>query len=234
MENTSYRIISKNSQLFFDKIFYKPTKLYFNEIKILKQLDHKNIIKYVDSYQSNNCYHLIVEYFRGVPLNKKENLSLKEKMAVLMKIVDTLIYIHHKGVIHCDLKESNILIDNNNEIKLIDFGISIFSNENYEVNYGTLFYAAKEQILKEKLTFATDIYAFGILAYKFITSNYPYKDIKTKLLEPIPKIMLNLDGIENDLTLLISKCTAKNPDYRYQTAEDLKKDLQVLYSKIRY
>ena len=158
------------------------------ERQILANLSHANIAKLIDGGSTDEGLpYLVMEYIDGLPIDKycdTNNLSLNRRLALFRKVCEAVDYAHHQLVVHRDLKPSNILVDNNGEPKLLDFGIAKLLEEGaYEhtvavtregVRAMTPEYASPEQVRGEPISVATDVYALGVLLYKLMTGTSPY------------------------------------------------------------
>ena len=189
-------IIKKEDEYYaLKKISLKENK--FNEeniekakerINYLSKLNNKYIIKYYDYYIENDYLYILMEY--GGEMNLKKfikNYKLKNQLIdldiilnIIKQIVIGLKGIHHSNLIHRDLKPENILINNKNEIKICDFGISKKLNINKKYiksNPGaSIFYLAPERIKGDLYNNKVDIYALGCIIYELFTTNEYYMD----------------------------------------------------------
>jgi len=172
-------------------------KQFLYERQILASLDHPNIARlYTGGVWRDEQPWLAMEYIDGLPLDdycKTNKLSLEDRIHLFIKICDTVHFAHQNLIVHRDLKPSNIMITNDGEPKLLDFGVSKLMSRRPELgitklNYNTeIFpfsgdYASPEQIRKEKITTSVDIYSLGIILYSLLTGYKPYS---TKALSPI-------------------------------------------------
>ena len=176
------------------------------EIKFLKQLNHKNIIKFKGKRIKNNIPRMVLEYAKGGSLedllkkknkpnqnnenNQNNQLPLNFKLKLIKQLADAIIYIHEKKIIHCDIKSSNILLDKEYEdeednpnnypnLKLIDFGLSVKIGE--IVPGYTIVYTAPE-ILKDEKTEgepSLDVFIFGSVCYEILIQKKPYYEKKS-------------------------------------------------------
>ncbi|CAD8160254.1 unnamed protein product [Paramecium pentaurelia] len=154
------------------------------EIHILKLLDHPNIIKYVNTIETQMDINLIVEYGGSKNLRSYlkqfPNRKLDEDDAKLMfrQIVKAVDYCHSLNIIHRDIKLENILLKDNNEIKLIDFGFSVLVNRDCKLGVfcGTPSYMAPELVNKQDyFGKPVDVWALGVLLYVLLTGHFPFK-----------------------------------------------------------
>ncbi|EAS01298.2 Serine/Threonine kinase domain protein (macronuclear) [Tetrahymena thermophila SB210] len=160
------------------------------EIKILQNLNHKYIIKLYKVIENSQSINLVMEYSSSIPLSvylkQKSGKRLHELEAkvIFRQILEAVLYLHKKRVIHRDIKLENILINSNRKIKLIDFGFSIQVQPSCKLTMfcGTPNYMAPEIINKKGYSFEVDIWALGILLYKLLTGYYPFAGKENKQL----------------------------------------------------
>lgn len=179
-------------------------------------------------------------YVGGITLEKHVKEQLKElslrdradKISIeICNVLDALHYLHSRGVVHRDVKPSNIMLENGNTVKLMDLGIARMNGGN---NYsscgfiGTPQYAAPEQIMRDRdhmeLTARTDIYALGVTFYELLTGVNPFCcDIETEVLSrQVTKPLPYDKQIPRNLFKVIRKATEKDPNKRYATAMEFK------------
>lgn len=168
------------------------------ERKILALLNHPHIAHLLDGGVSVDGYsYFVMEYVEGEPLLshvEKHRLNLKERLQLFLKICSAVAYAHRNLVIHRDLKPSNIIIRNDGEPKLLDFGLAKILDESIgdSSQTATAFraftpsYASPEQIRGRNITTASDVYSLGILLYELLTNERPFK-VDDKSLEEILK-----------------------------------------------
>lgn len=207
-----------------------------NEVKMLSRLRHPNIITMMAFHISSNINEsgIVFEYIKGG--NLFESLHLKKKRLnkpkLLFSLAKTLDFLHQSGVTHKDLKSLNILIDSDEEPKLIDFGLAVETellNKGPRRYAATPAYSAPELFLQKELSSGLDIYAFGVLAWEILTNRVPFDGfsaakIKTKV---ISKKGLDCSTVEFRYRALIESCLHHNPNKR-PTSTDLVTKLRKL------
>lgn len=198
-----------------------------NEANILYKLNGQNIAPQLHYYhfEGQNNF-IIIDLIKGKTINKLNLLSLKTKIAVMLKIIDKVKQLHKFGVIHCDLKPNNILMDLNKNIKIIDYGISVENGKNYFTNYGSVKYCSKNQLVKAKIDETVDLYSLGIIFYELIFGRLPFNGTKKEIIE---KKKLNLYDKVDDINFdfIFSKIFTDTND-KYQTIGAFENDLKQL------
>ncbi len=219
------------------------------EIELAASLKHSNIVTIFDSGIAQGLYFYAMEFIDGVQLDdyvQRNGFSVREIMELFLQVVAGVSYAHQKGVIHRDLKPGNILVDTSGKAHILDFGLakvvdndsttfegSIMTSITGQV-LGTLAYMAPEQAIGkvDDIDVRTDIYALGVILYKLITGKYPY-DISGSVLDIVRNIQENEPErptknvkLHSDVEIIILKSLQKLPQYRYQSAYDLYKDIE--------
>lgn len=213
------------------------------EIDVLKNVKGENLIKYQEDFYFKNEfgimeYVIVMEYFPGRTL--RSFLRNDVELETLIRIFVSVLYgvrdlhntiIENAGIIHRDLKPDNIMIDDNLNVKIIDYGLSkiidFSSITSTGTQIGSPLYMSPEQLKDSKhIDYRADIYALGIILYEMLTKNIPYKastlpELLMKILNDpiIPPKQYNpsiSDGLEN----IIFKATAKEPFARFQTVDE--------------
>jgi eukaryotic-like serine/threonine-protein kinase len=218
------------------------------EANIYLMLNHKNIVSLKDFKEVNGEHFLIMEYIQGHPLNEFIDtvtgpIPLSVTKKIMVQILDAIHYAHTKhvpidgylGVLHLDLKPSNILISNNHLVKVIDYGISQGSDEErVKKIIGTPMYMAPEQFdVDQDLTDKTDIYSLGLVLHQMITATFPYKENVASMKELRDRILsTETDRIIDSYKYanikvqdVIDRATSKSPYDRYDSCLDMKYDL---------
>jgi len=204
-------------------------EIFLREIGNWKKLKHINIVQLY--YSNIYPYPYIEMEYCEKELNKiKNNLELKEAVLLFFEVLNGLKYAHSKGIIHKDLKPHNILIKNNIP-KITDWGLSKeITSKSTTINALTLQYSAPEQISRETIDKRTDIYQMGIILYELTTKKLPFNgnefDIIYSIKNEMPPKPSELNPlIDEKLENIILKCIQKDKSKRYQSVEELQKDL---------
>ena len=200
------------------------------ESYIIARLTHPNIIHVIDrGITADEMPYFVMEYLEGLDLgtaSKINEISHTSKIDIIIQILKALSYAHQNNVIHRDIKPENILIDNNGNVKILDFGIAQFYEEKIELTnqttsgtvMGTYNYMSPEQReSSENVTERSDLYSVGVVMYEMFTGKIPTGVFP----EPI---RLN-DEIEPELNKLTLGCLNQDPELRPRSAELLKNDL---------
>jgi serine/threonine-protein kinase len=236
-------LVEKNNQKFALKILRKEgdevahaakVKRFLREAEILSQIDHPNVVKIYDSGfpHGNDVPYILMEYVEGHSLIDyiKDNdlLPLKQKLYIIAQIASALAIVHKFGVLHRDVKPSNILITDANVAKLSDFGIARISDSSLTMTHevlGSPAYMPPESFNSKRVVDnRSDIFSLGILAYELLTGVKPFQgetvgEMMSAIqhLRPIEprKIKPDLPQVVQDL---LANMLHKAPEERYQSA----------------
>lgn len=201
----------------------------YREIQILQNLSHPNIIKLHETHDDPDNLYLVLDYVQGCSLNEyvkkhsERRLSDQESCRIFYQIVSAVFYCHSHSISHRDIKFDNILLDCNNNVKLIDFGFSTNTLTPSKVFCGTPSYMAPEIIQKvEYVGQPVDIWACGIVLFGMICGYFPFKSQNDK--ECYKKILTGIVYIPNFVSKgprdVMEKILKINPDQRI-SARDL-------------
>lgn len=214
---------------------------FAREIKVLAKLEHPNITSFRTAFRAGNELLMIMEYVEGCSLDRKlahERLEMWRSVQYVCEVLGALSYAHLSGVLHRDVKPSNILISTGDKAKLTDFGIASLTGDLGLTMtgraLGTLYYMSPEQMKSEPLDSRSDLYSIGVTLYEMVTGRVPFKGdsfyaILRAHLEskPVPPINVVPD-VPQELSNIIQKTLEKKPIDRFQTADDLRTALQDL------
>ncbi|MGZ5003001.1 MAG: serine/threonine protein kinase, partial [Chthoniobacterales bacterium] len=228
-----------------------------NERQILAQLDHPNIARLIDGGTTDDGLpYFVMEYVNGQPINgycDANALSTTERLTLFRKVCSAVTYAHQNLVIHRDLKPSNILVTQEGEPKLLDFGIAkllsagdeLFTQTIPALRVMTPEYASPEQIKGDKIMTTSDVYSLGVLLYELLTGQQPYR-LKTRTPEQIaraiteqeperPSTVLadnqqseigNPKSLRGDLDNIVLMAMRKEPARRYASVGQFSEDVR--------
>ncbi|WP_406614412.1 serine/threonine-protein kinase [Mycoplasma corogypsi] len=219
-----------------------------SEVNLLKQIKSQYVPKVFEYYANEDERYYVMEYIKGITLEDHIRthgyLNTKQLVFYAKQLASVVEEIHNLNIIHRDIKSSNIIVSDSSKIYLIDFGISLSDDsQRYTKTNAVIcspYYTAPETIQKGGvITHLVDIYAIGIVLFEMCVGRYPFegKDAKATLFMhsnetfPDPRKFRKMSSA---LANIIIKCTAKNPQQRYQTVREIIDDLNVCLDSNRW
>ena len=199
---------------------------FWNEAKTIASLNHENIVKVYDIEEMFRTVFIIMEYVEGESLksliDRLKKIPPRVAVDFLVQICSGLDYAHQQGIIHRDINSSNIMVQRNDRLKILDFGLACPIGTEDDSFLGTVFYMAPEQIEGEILDQRTDIYALGITAFEMLTGKRPFPEDDIGALmdmhvnEDIPDPAELVPDLPEVLRRFIMKACHRDPNHRYQ------------------
>lgn len=230
----------------------RQRRRFEREVELAAGLRHPNIVTIFDSGTcSDGRDYFVMEFFEGEPLDiyvarrsgGKVTPDAAELVRLFLKVCAAVQHAHLRGVIHRDLKPANILVDQAGEPRIVDFGLAKLADDSAAAwasqtqageFAGTIAYASPEQTRGEpgEIDTRTDVYSLGVILYELLTQQLPY-DMSGSMSGALRQIMeapprsptLFRPEMDRDLETILFKALAKEPARRYQTVDQLAKDL---------
>jgi serine/threonine protein kinase/formylglycine-generating enzyme required for sulfatase activity len=213
------------------------------EATALRDLNHPNIVTFIDSFQEESNYYLVMEYMPGGNLydllQNVGTLPVEQARQIAIDICDALIRAHRLDIIHRDLKPENILFDAEGHPRLADFGVAgmAASEEGTRLTgtgmqMGTPYYMSPEAWQGQRLDAQSDIWSLGIVLYEILSGELPFHGetsiavMREVLQNPTPDIRQHRDDIPEGLYQIVRKALAKDKAQRYRNVRDLSGDLE--------
>jgi WD40 repeat protein/serine/threonine protein kinase len=219
------------------------------EARAAASLNHPRIATVYEVGESDDLSFIAMEYAEGESLARKIErgpLGIVEAIDIAMQVADALDAAHSRGIVHCDIKGSNILVAPNGSAKVLDFGLAKLnlnlarrqsghadSTDTIAVA-GTVSYMSPEQARGQSLDARTDVFSLGVALYEMVTGRRPYEGkhaeaiIQAILSDEAPPIASRIEDAPLELESIIRKALEKNRDARYQSARAMLSDLRNL------
>lgn len=212
----------------------ESSELFRREVRSLENIDNQYVIRLLTSGEQDGFYYLVMEQVHGAltleaHINSNyDELGLNKKLEIFKKILLGIEEAHEMGVSHRDLNPTNILI-NDDEVKIIDFGISKIKKFIYEEkftvsNHFTLGYASPEQLNGDTVGFSSDIFSLGAILYFILTNASPSTIFEERM------AMLAKTSISDELLNIVRKCTESKIENRYKSVRSIINDLDLVVS----
>ncbi len=210
------------------------------EARLLAQLQHPHILPVFDYGEAEDHPYIVMPFLQSgtlAELMRKQRLGLTEIRRLVSQIGDALGYAHARGMIHRDVKPSNVLLDERGNCLLTDFGLARMAEGSAKLTtsgaiMGTPAYMSPEQGTGGEVDGRSDLYALGIILYEMLTGRVPYTAetpiaiVFKHIQDPLPSARKYFPELSDELELVLLKSLAKHPNERYQTAEDFVRALQ--------
>lgn len=201
-------------------------------------LNHPNITQVYAFEELDGELCIVMEYVQSQELKEcieKGNLTLDQKCSIAEQIARALKAAHDKGIIHRDIKSRNIMIDEDGNVKVMDFGLARIQGEAHITKTGTTLgttpYMAPEQFVGEEMDAQSDIWAYGVVLYELFTGQLPFQGIYEPAIiyaiteeEPVPVLELNPETPQR-IAEVIEQSLVKNKELRYQSVDAILADL---------
>ena len=226
-----------------------PVLLSFRrEASLLAEVNHPNVVRVIDIGDHDGVPFMCLDYIRGKGLDEhipEDGLPVIEGLDILRQIVQGVVRVHERGIVHADLKPSNVLLreldDGALEVKLADFGLAADTADQLTGISGTPHYMSPEQtrLVDWSIDARSDLYSLGVIAFELLTGKVPFDadDPATLLKAHVSKAPPRPTDFRSELApiidRIIGKLMAKNPAERYRSAEGLRLDIERLLDELQ-
>ena len=226
---------------------------FMQEARATSALRSPHIVAIYDIGEYEGAIFIVMEYVEGELLSirlERGPLVLRDALEVSAQIADALSEAHGFGIIHCDIKSANLILNERGAVKILDFGIARMSRAGaprtdettrelvrqtaLNIVAGTVSYMSPEQAMGHPLDHRSDIFSLGVVMYEMLTGRLPFAgassiEVVDRIIhaEPVPIARLNYN-VPPEFERLIRKCLEKHPDRRYQSSQELLIDLKNL------
>ena len=223
-------------------------KMFFNEAHTAGMLRHPNILDIFDAgVDGDKCYIVMELVADGTTLKdycRAENLlSVNQAAEIIFKCAQALDYAHKQGVIHRDIKPTNILLTADMDVKIADFSIAHIARTDMTQTMpmgfvGSPRYMSPEQVQEDTITNQTDLFSLGIVAYEMFTGHHPFggesfSSLIHKVINEEPFPMRNFQSTTPEvLEKIVFKALEKSPERRYRTGLDFASELSTFFSHL--
>jgi eukaryotic-like serine/threonine-protein kinase len=225
-------------------------KRFEREARLASALDHPNICTIFDLNVIDDVHYIAMQYVPGRNVRQLVNgrpLDLSSALSITLQVTDALAAAHGQGIIHRDIKAGNVMVNNQGQVKVLDFGLAKLLDEDAArtsgihhteltevgVPYGTATYAAPEQARGDRVDSRADIFSTGVLLYEMLTGTWPFRgktavDVRHAVLheEPVPIAEARPDPVPPRLQQVLDRALKKDPRDRYQKIAEFRDDLR--------
>jgi len=226
-----------NPEISADK---RTIERFQNELKFARKISHRNVCRMYDLNKEEGSYYITMEYVSGEDLKSMigmmGQLSGAKAISVARQVCEGLTEAHRLGVVHRDLKPQNIMIDKEGNARIMDFGIARSLKAKgitgAGVMVGTPEYMSPEQAEVKEVDQRSDIYSLGVILYEMVTGRVPFEGetplgIAMKHKSEMPKDPRELNSqVPSDLSRMILRCMEKDKEKRYQSAGEVRSELE--------
>jgi eukaryotic-like serine/threonine-protein kinase len=222
-------------------------KMFLSEAHMVGMLQHPNIMPIFDAGEEDGLYYIVTEFVHGArtlaAYTRPDNLlPIDDVVGIMFKCARALHYAHSRGVVHRDVKPSNIMLTTDSDVRIIDFGIALLADADFsriEGIAGSPSYMSPEQIQSHEITGRSDQYSLGAVMYELLTGFRPFRaGTLAKLLHQIvyatpPPIHSLRKEVPEDLEHAVATAMQKEPDSRFRNAHEFASAMARVHTQMR-
>ena len=212
---------------------------FYQEAKAAGRLSHPNIVTVFDVGKSGDVAYIAMEFLQGRELrdilNEGPQLPVSQILDIVMQVALGLAYAHEHGIVHRDVKPSNIMVVRDGQVKITDFGIARMASSTVQTQVGVVLgspkYMSPEQVLGKLIDQRSDIFSLGVMLYEMLTGQPPFigdtiSAVMYQTMNTVPPLPSTLNPeVPALLNFIVTKALAKVVDERYQDAKEFADDL---------
>jgi hypothetical protein len=215
-------------------------KLFVREAQALAKLSHPHVVGVHDVGEVDGLPYIVMEHLPGHSLKQTIEqggpMAVGDAVRLAIEIANGLAFAHSRGIVHGDMKPSNVLLTDTGHAKIADFGIARMPKEDASTPqlFATAMYVAPERVEGKSLSTASDIYGLGLVLYEMLVGRPPFTSANPAVLlrdhvvrQPVPPSHLR-QSLPRELDAIVMKCLAKDPSLRYSRASDVARALAAL------
>lgn len=220
-------------------------RMFFNEAHTAGMLRHPNITEILDAGADEDTCYIVMEYIPGGETlkrhcNPEDLLPFEQVIEIVFKCAKALDYAHRQGVVHRDIKPTNLLITEDKNVKIADFSIAhLISSDTTNTMpmgfVGSPRYMSPEQVQEDNITNQTDLFSLGIVMYELLTGKHPFvADSFSRLIHKIinekePPLRTHRSDIPEIMEKIVHHALQKNPEKRYKMGLNMAADLSLAF-----
>src|SRR5687767_6721199 len=234
---------------------------FIQEAKAASALNHPNILTVYEIGETEGIHYLSSEFIEGKTLRErmKKRLTFDESLSIMIQTAEALAAAHEAGIVHRDIKPENVMVRPDGYVKVLDFGLAKLAERKavstdsaseeptkglLETKVGSVLgtpaYMSPEQARGLKVDQRTDLWSLGVLLYELITGSRPFRGdtaadmVAAILMNEPPPVSTIADGADPDLDRVVAKALTKDVELRYQTALELRSDLELIKKGLNF
>jgi serine/threonine-protein kinase len=224
------------------------------EAKLASALDHPNICAIYDIGESDGLFYIVMPYAEGRTLKQVISgrpMEILSALSIAVQVADAITTAHARGIVHRDIKPNNIVVNDQGQVKVLDFGLAKMLATDQETGvdpeksmteiglpYGTAGYGSPEQAAGERVDHRTDIFSLGVLIYEMVTGRQPFKgrnriEILNAVINDEPEpVAGEIPGAPPRLQNVLDRALAKKPRERFGTMGEMRDELKGLLRQL--
>ncbi len=216
-------------------------ELFLREARAVSRVEHPNVVAIHDVLAEDGLHLLVMQYVDGAPLRERLRagpMRVSEALRVAEEVTRGLQEAHRHGVVHRDVKPDNVMMTSGGTCKVLDFGVARLVDRTTVRDsgglIGTVPYMSPEQVRGERVDARCDLYSVGVMMYEMLAGRLPWTSRETapmlyEILEsPVPALRDLRPDLPEDVERMVAHAMARSPHERYQSAEELLHDLEVI------